>query len=209
MAGTKPKLKKSAMSLHPIDWIVFAVVGILLALMLSGCGTIPRIPKITLPHIGSVTAPQDPGTPAKVDKTEITTTVPVPAGSEVAVSMDGETRVTLKEPTTLTQTVESTSATTGTIDQTVAQHRIDADQETILAKHRLAIGAALLIGGIVVAFVLPGPMRWPMAGALSGGVGLLLILMPNPPAWMVMLLVGGAAAFVLSHFLHKNKTPDA
>lgn len=189
-----------------LEWIAVVVSATVLVLLLTGCHAIPRI---RLPDVGSVVGVKDPGKPAEVSKTEVTTSVPVPAGSVVAVSATGETIVTVKTPTVLTQKVASTKATTGTIDQTVAAHRIDKEQETTLAKHRILIGTLLLLGGIVVGFVLPGPIRWPMAGILMSGVGLLLVLMPNPPAWMMMLLSGAAVAFVASHYVNKHKTPEA
>jgi len=170
-------------------------------LLLAGCSTLPRINLST----GTVSAPRDPGKPAEAKKSDTTTTVVVPAGSEVKSSPDGTTVVILKESTVLTQKTSTAQATTGTVDQETTKHRIDKEAETQEAKQRQLIGGALILIGVLLGFVLPQAFRWPLAGVLVGAIGIVLVAMPTPPAWLIPSLGAAAGMTILVYYLSKHQ----
>jgi len=184
----------------------FSLVCVILAALLSGCGHGPS--KIKIPGVGTVIGLTDQGKPAEIERTETTTSIEIPAGSEIVSEPETPVRVVLKQATVLTSTTTSTSATTGTVDSAVAQHRIDKEQETVLARHRMTIGIALILVGAVVAFALPTALRWPLPGICAAGVGLVLVMMPTPPPWLIPGLIVAGVITVVVFYIVKHQDKD-
>lgn len=154
------------------------------------------MPHVSVRGVGNAVAPQDVGVPAQVQRAQVA----VPAGSTIAP--DGT--VTVSKNTN----ADFVQASSGTINEAVAKHRIDKEEEGMLAKNRMLIGAGLILLGVVFGFVVPEVFRWPLAATIGlAGPGLILVLLPQPPTWLLILLGGVGAAFAASHYIHKNKTP--
>lgn len=141
----------------------------------------------------SVAAPKDPGTPAKLEKKEVTTTVAMPAASSVVITKTAAQPATEKAPAIPEQTVtafsfpeaaeirqvaEAVEASTGTVDKSVALRRADNEaRQPFLYASILAMVAA----GIFV-FV-----RFPTAATLSGAASVVFFIfyqVSGLPWWM-------------------------
>jgi hypothetical protein len=178
-------------------------------LLLTGCGLIRGRPTIKAPGV-SVTGPQDAGKPATLATAEAGTTMPIPAGSAVkvtqteaqpataekpAVPATTVTEITPSAPTVITHTESKVQADTGTIDTSVAKHRIDAAERRWLLWAAIACG----IAGLIVRSLLPS---WP---SLSNG---LLVAAPcafaawkfaEVPAWLWGLVVAAVILLALGY----------
>jgi hypothetical protein len=170
--------------------------SLLLASLMSGCQTKPRIRSADTRITGQ--AQQDQ--PATL--TTATSSLPVPAQTIVVAAPDGTLSLTL--PTASSLTTATQSASTGGTSQAVAIHRIDSDRAAKLAARQMQIGVGLMLLGALVGFVLPGPLRWPMAGMCIAGVGLVLIVLRDPPQWLIGGLSFAAVASVLAFFILRN-----
>lgn len=121
--------------------------------MVMGCGSMPRV------RIGKVeaSAPKDTGKPATVASNVTTTEVPIPEGStleEVVASNFAADdynarplRLTFSKPTALRIVQENQTATSGTVDTSVAVRRADnaARQPLLFASIGAMIGAAAFL----------------------------------------------------------------
>jgi hypothetical protein len=170
--------------------------ALVLASLMSGCQSKPRIRSADTRITGQ--AQQD--RPATL--TTATSSLPVPAQTVVTAAPDGTLSLTL--PTASSLTTATQSASTGGTSQAVAIHRIDSDRAAKLAARQMQIGVGLMLLGAVVGFVLPGPLRWPMAGFCIAGVGVVLIVLRDPPQWLIGGLAFAAVASVLAFFIMRN-----
>jgi hypothetical protein len=190
------------------------VIVAVAVLMLSGCARFGK------PFIRSgettVTGLKDAGSPATLNTSEAGERLALPKGSRIwlrqtdrvparpatenapeSKEQPAET-VTVIEPGDATfweRTTSSVTAGTGTVDTTVAKHRIDAQERRWLLWTALACGLA----GLVVRSLLPA---WP---ALSNG---LLIASPiafaawklaDVPSWLWLVALGIVALLALGY----------
>lgn len=164
---------------------------ILATLLVSSCGHVPFIKKDDV----LVRGPKDNGTPVTLDSREAKSTLTIPAGTKVTSTITDPvpatpsspflpgrtlTEWTFTTPATFDTSAISSAATTGTIDTSVAKHRIDVSERRWLLWTAIACG----IAGLIVKSLLP---QWP---ALSNG---LLIAAPlafaawklaDVPSWL-------------------------
>ncbi len=155
-------------------------------------------------------APKDAGTPATVEKRDTSAKLETPAGTQVRVERTdpvpatAETKFspgrtltewTFPDTAVFTFDVQQARASSGTVDTSVAKHRIDVEERRWLLW--TAIGCAL--AGLVVRSLLPA---WP---SLSNG---LLIAAPlafaawkvaDIPAWLWLVALGVVAALALGY----------
>lgn len=176
---------------------------IIAALALAGCSLAPGIKT----PLGRVTAPKDAGTPAKLVSEGVTTTVPIPAETKVTVTETEAqpatatapavpalrvTEWSFTKPTVFEQVASKLDASTGTIDTSVAKHRIDAAQRIWF----LWAGIGGLFAGVVLRSALPA---WPALSnglMLAGGLSIGAWKLDEIPTWVIVtvLLVVGALA---------------
>lgn len=144
----------------------------LLSLAFTGCSWLPA--KI---HVGdaTVSAPKDAGTPAVLETRAAGETLALPAGSVVTVTKTEPvtaipatpnapavaaqpakevTEVKLTAPTVWQKTANTVSASTGTVDQSIAAKRIDAEESRPLLYAALA---SLVAAGFFVWRAYPTP----------------------------------------------------
>lgn len=158
----------------------------------------------------------DAGTPATLNTAKDDEVIPIPAGSEVIVV---ETEAVEAQPATAdTPAVEAKPASkettirfagsthwkrsratvkadTGTIDTSVAKHRIDVDGR----KPLLYISVGLLAVGVILRVALK---EWPTPGngaMIAGLVAGLAWKMSEIPWWAFLLVLGGGALLVLGY----------
>jgi hypothetical protein len=173
------------------------LVYLLPLVILTGC---VRLPKIDFGG-KQVIAPRDAGSPATLAQNEGKSTLVIPAETKVVstetypvpatattpyVPRQITTEWSFSKPTSFEMWSKDAQASTGTIDTTVAKHRIDvADRSKLLW---IAIGCG--VAGIIVRSLLPA---WP---ALSNG---LLIAAPcafaawkfsDVPSWLWAIILG-------------------
>lgn len=176
------------------------------SLMLVGCGLFGG-GRIAL-HGLSVQAPKDNGSPATVAKSDAGTVIPLPAGSEVIVvketalpatdkipAQPAKEMVTIRPngPSEYHQTESKTAASTGTIDTSVKEHQIDAQESRPLLY--ASILAALAAGFFVY-------RAYPTPAICCGGASVVFFLcwrMADLPPWVAAL---GLAAIVGGVFLY-------
>jgi hypothetical protein len=190
------------------DYLLFALLCFVCVLV-SGCGLIRRPPGIKAPGV-SVTGPQDAGKPATLATAEAGTTMPIPAGSTVKVTQtDAQpatqgkpalpattvTEIIPAAPTVITHTETKVQADTGTVDTSVARHRIDVEARRWLLWTAIGCG----IAGVVVRSMLPA---WGglsngllMAGALAFGAWKFAEI----PAWIWIVVLGVVGAMALGY----------
>lgn len=163
-------------------------VAALSLILLAGCA---QLPHVSVPGLGKAVAPANASAPAEVKRTK----VDVPAGSTVSP----EGTIMISQDTK----AEVVAATSGTLDPEVAKHQIDSDAQSFLAKNRMLIGAGLILLGVVFGFVVPEVFRWPLGATIGlSGTGLFLVLLPQPPTWLLVSCVVAGAALAASHYLH-------
>ncbi len=135
---------------------------ILAAMGLAGCSLLPARGRIKLPEV-TVQAPKDAGTPGTAHTAKAGTSVPLPAGSVVtvteqaaqpaqpatastpAVPAQPASKITVITPAAASEYRhdESTvTASTGTIDTTVAKHRIEVEERRPLLYAAIAAAIA-------------------------------------------------------------------
>lgn len=169
----------------------------LVALLLAGCGGLPRI------QFGKtqVVAPKDAGTPAQLSNDATTTTIPVPAKSQVVIIKIEAVPATatsaarpaqeftifdFSQPTRFEQIATKMAASTGTIDTTVATHRIDVEERRWLLF--AAIGSGIV--GIVLKSFMPA---WPgISNGLLVGAAIAAVTwkVAALPAWVWLIPIG-------------------
>lgn len=195
----------------------------LLPLLLCGCSWLPA--KI---HVGdaTVSAPKDAGTPAVLETRAAGETLALPAGSAVTVTKTEPiaaiaatpnapavaaqpakevTEVHLTAPTVWQKTANTVSASTGTIDQTIAAKRIDAEESRPLLYAALA---SLVAAGFFIWRAYPTP------ALICAGAAVVFFIawkVSGVPDW---LWAAGAIALAAAGFLYighekglKSKTP--
>jgi hypothetical protein len=168
-----------------------------LSLAFTGCNWIPKA------KVGnaSVTGVKDQGTAATVNVDKEEQGFDVPAGSTLTVTKVDpglELPATVVEqwtfagPTRFTGMVEKTSASTGTVDQTVAKARIAEESR----KWLIWAGIGFIGIGALLAF---NPyMRYPLGGVGLGGTGaLLLFAHQNPTLFYIAVGVGALAVGIM------------
>jgi hypothetical protein len=172
------------------------------ALLLSACLSLPSRARL---GPAQATAARDSVAPAVVERERAAVELPVAEGSLVVVDATRPQRVEIvpSAATVLRVATDHERAQTGAADPTVLRERARQGTATALGRHRMTIGAGLIILGVVVGFALPAPLRWPLAGAMLGGVGLLLVILPTPEPWMIAAGLGVAAGVPLAYYSTK------
>jgi len=188
--------------------MIRAALILCLALPLTGCTSLPRI------SVGDtqITGPRDPGKPATLEQSGSVAEFTAPAGSTrtLTTAPSGETvelwRFAADAPVRIQAT--ATSASTGTVDASIAKHRIDATERRWL----LWAGIAAIGLGIVL---LANPyVRWPLGGALFAGAGGLFIFAHQQPQFFLLAVaiacVAGGIIFggELMERIKKTPTPE-
>ena len=177
----------------------------------TSCGTMWRGPSISGKGGVQVVAPKDAGKPATIDQHESTRTWDIPANAKITVAKADATPATqtaqaipakesftseAPEPLHMVETLATTQASTGTIDTSVAQKRIDAGESRPLLY--AAIGAAILAIAAVA-------MKWPSAAVMLGGASATFFAawkLSGLPEWFWMcgvVLLGAAGALWLGY----------
>lgn len=173
-----------------------------LLLLSSGCGLIPaRIKSAGV----TVTAVKDAGKPATLDTGETKTTFAIPAETRMVTTKTEATATApaktvvewdFTKPTQFEEVASTIKADTGTVDTTLAVHKVDvASRQPLLYA---AIGALVLCAAMVY-------LEHPTAALLCGaGAGILFAAwrMPDLPEWFWMVAVGAVIAGLALVFGH-------
>lgn len=200
---------------------VYVIVGLvllaaLLIVLFGGCSMFGKRPKISGNGF-SVVGPADAGKPATLDSGSSVASLPIPAGSSLvmtkteavrAIPATDQTAAVAAQPAkevvevklagaTEWRKIESTvKADTGTVDTSIAKHRIDAAENRYLLF--AAIGAAVA-GGFFLYIKYPTPAM--MCGVASV-VFFLAWKLADLPDWfwgVGALAVGGGLFLYLGH----------
>lgn len=164
-------------------WCVFGALIVLVSGLVSGCSH-PRVKA----GGASAVAPVDPGTPALASSGSSVATVPLPAGSSVETvpgtaatpstpASPPSVKVTLAAPSELRVETHGEASSTGTVDTTVAMHRITTEQAAADRKPLLWVAIGCGVAGILARALVK---EWPAIGnALLGAAALAAV------AWKV------------------------
>jgi len=184
------------------------------SLVFTGCSFVPKAKVGT----ASVTGVKDQGTAATIDAGKATSGFDIPQGSKYVVTrvdpgLDMPQTVveewTFSAPSRFTSASETTRASTGTVDNTIAKHRITEQSR----KWIMWVGIGFIGLGALLAF---NPyMRYPLGGiGLAGTGGLLLFAHSHPTLFYIAIGVGALAAGImfggeLMERIKKNGTPES
>jgi hypothetical protein len=166
--------------------------SVILCVFLAGCGVLKKgVPRIETQGV-TVQPPADAGKPATLNTAKAGESLPLPAGTVIrqvevagvpeqpatateparsALPATVTTEISLPSPTIWTKTDESVQASTGTVDTSVAQARIKAEES------RLLLYAALVAAGLGALFVW---LQYPTPAMICGGAAVVFFL-----AWKV------------------------
>ena len=176
---------------------------LLMCFALAGCSMFSKKGNIRIGK-DEVTAVPDAGKPATLERKDGKETVPIPKDTDVTITKTEATptapatevtRVHFNSPTEWQKFTASVAANTGTVDTSVALHKVDVAERRILLY--IAIGCA--IAGVVLKSMLPA---WP---ALSNG---LLLAAPlafaawkfsEVPAWAWFAVLVGVGLMVIGY----------
>lgn len=177
------------------------------SLGLAGCGLIPARIKAEGVTVQGV---KDAGKPATLAKSEAGVAVALPEGSKVVVTKyealpatdkapaqpaKEVTEIQPSGPTEYHKTESKTDASTGTVDTSVATHKIDVAERRWLLWAAIACG----IGGLVVRSLVPA---WPsLSNGLLMGAALAFAAwkLAEIPQWIWLLAIGICAALALGY----------
>lgn len=196
---------------HAPAWcIAFSAVfwvALLCAVVLTGCSHLPRI---SLPGGAQVVGNRDAGTPAKLTSGEVKSGFRVPAKSRLTVThtkaqpatadapAQPEREVSVwefAEPTAFEQVASTLSADTGTIDTTVARHRIDVAERRWLLWAAIGCGVAGVLA-LQLASAWPSLGRGLLAAAACAFAAWKLAAVP---AWLWLALLGAVVLVILGY----------
>lgn len=192
-----------------IGLVFMIVIG-----LMPGCHTPPKIRSGT----AAVRGVADAGTPAVLKTDEVVAGFTIPAGSRVTMSRAEATpsapaieqmHVDVARDSEFKQSRATFDASTGTVDTSVAKHRIDSEERRWLLW--AAIGA--LLAGFVVRSLLPA---WPalsnglLVSAAIAGVAWKVAMIPD---WFLAIGATVAALLALGYKraewdANKNWIPD-
>lgn len=176
---------------------------------LTGCSLI-RLPKVTIPGGPTALGPRDAGTPAVVTSDTGTTTFDAPAGSVMTVETHAavpatatlpavpEHRIvkwTFPAPTRVITTDNKSTASSGTIDTSVAKHRIDTEDRRILLYVSMICGALGLVARIAL-------KEWPTAGnalLISSACAFASWKLAEIPTWIWFAVIVVAGGVILGY----------
>ena len=179
---------------------------VVLVLALSGCALFK--PKGTI-NVGKaqVTAVADAGKPATLATTDGKESVVIPANTAVKITEFAATptapaykttELHFNSPTEWQKFNTTTAASTGTVDTSVAQHKIDVQAS------RPLLYAAILGGlGAILFVYLHYPTPAMLSGA-SGGIFFLAWKVSDLPPWFWALGLVGLAAGAALYFGHEK-----
>lgn len=197
-----------------MNWQQISVGATIAVILLSGCSLLPGHIKL---GGNSVTAVKDAGRPATIATGDKTESIPLPDGSSLTITKfeaqaeqitkDGKavtpaapaktvTEIHLAGASQLTTTEKTVAANTGTVDTTVANHRID---ETAKEPLLYCAIACVLVAVAMLYF------EHPAAAGLSAAAAAALFAawrMPDLPEWFWMLGaigIAGALCLVFGH----------
>jgi len=181
------------------------IVTILCFVLCTGCSHLPA--RITSGGT-SIVGVADAGKPATLNKDEAKTTIGIPADTKVTVTVTDPipatdkqdyiprkttTEWTFLKPTTFEQVASTLVANTGTVDVSIAKHKIDVASSLPLLY--AAIGSAL--GAAVFIF-----LKYPTPALACGAAAVIFFLawkVSGLPDWFWALgacaIVGGAALY--------------
>lgn len=177
---------------------------------LAGCSTVGRIKTKAV----SVFAVKDSGKPAQLAENHETAVLPLPAGSKAVMTSFPATagvpatdttpeiqpqpartvtEFVLSKPTEWKKTGTYISADTGTVDVSIAKHRIDvASRKPLLFA---AIGAAFAAGVFMY-------LKYPTPALMCGAASIVFFLawkLSDLPSWFYVIGVGGIVGAVALH----------
>jgi len=195
------------------------ILTLCLAVFASGCSTAGRIRT----KLASIVAVPDAGKAATLAESHSDASLPIPAGSRLVVTKfeaqaaipaaEGRpevaaqparevTEVVLAKDSTWNRTETHVQADTGTVDTSIAKHRIDVAEDRILLF--VSIGAAVL-GGVFLYLKYPTP-------ALICGCAAVVFFMAwrlsGLPPWFHVLGFAGLAAAVFMWLGHRRGESD-
>lgn len=188
----------------------------ILGIFPAGCSLFHGPPKITAAGV-TVQAPQDAGKPATLDSGTSVASLPIPAGSSLTVTKSDPVvaspatpdtpaqaaqpakevlEVKLAGPTEYRKTANTVKASTGTVDTTIAAHKIDAAEARPLLYAALA---SMLAAGFFIWRAYPTPAM------ICGGAAVVFLIawkVADAPVWLWVVAavgLGGAAFLYLGH----------
>jgi hypothetical protein len=174
---------------------------------LAGCGLLPARIKS---GETTVTGVKDAGKPATIAKSEAGVAVALPEGSKVTVTKYEAipatpsspaqparevTEISPAGPTNYLKTESKTDASTGTIDTSVATHRIDVAERRWLLWAAIGLGVA----GVVVRSMVPA---WPSLSnglLLGGALAFASWKLAEIPTWIWGVALGVVALMALGY----------
>lgn len=179
---------------------------VLLSLTLVGCAHLPKI------NFGkdTVVGPRDAGKPATLTKGEGKTMLGVPEGTEVVTVESDPTPATEKTPYIPRQVTTSwkfsqptafetwradTHADTGTVDTTIAQHRIDVAESRWLLFTAIACG----ICGILARSLLPAWPAIPNGLFIAAACAGLSWKLSDIPSYLWAIVLGIVIVLILGY----------
>ena len=190
----------------------------LAALLATGCSYLRPSPQIKTGAV-TVTPPEQAGSPATLVTASAGTTVPIPAGSRVTVTKFEAVpfrAATVSEPaqfaaparevteiipggaTEYRRTEQTTAASTGTVDTSLAARKIDAEESRVL----LYAAMACMVGAGAFFW-----MHYPSPAMLCAGAAIVLFLawkVSNLPPWFYALAVAAVAIAAGIYFGHER-----
>lgn len=192
--------------------VLIAALLILAPWILGGCSTVGKIKT----KAATVLGVKDAGKPASLVTEAAGMSLPIPAGSRVVMTKFQPTEpvpatdhtpavaaqparevteIVLQKPTELRKTETKIAADTGTVDVSVAKHRIDVQSRQWLLVAMIVCGVV----GLVARSMLPA---WP---AISNGLLMAAVAaglawkMAEIPAYLWVAILGGVAILVLGY----------
>lgn len=181
----------------------------------SGCSMFAKRPSISGGGF-SVVGPADAGKPATLDSGASVATLPLPAGSTLVMTKSEATKaipatdqtpavaaqpakevveVKLAGPTEWRKTESTVKADTGTVDTSVATHRIDVEERRWLLFAAIGCG----IAGLICKASFPA---WPsisnglLMAAVAAGAAWKL---SDIPAWLWAVVIGVSVLLVMGY----------
>lgn len=189
------------------EWFVTVILAaiIVAAIVLnSGCSVLPRL---KLPSV-DVTAPKDVGKPAEASEVTEKTGFRIPANSKVSVIRKDplpstgylapattEFTFELPEPTDFMAEAKAISASSGTIDTTVATKRIEAQERRWL----LFTAIACAIGAVLARALVPAWHSISNGLFVAAAIAGVSWKVSELPAWLWAIGLAMAALLILGY----------
>jgi len=206
-----------------IWFVALVIVAALLIFLFGGCSMFGKRPKISGNGFSVIGVP-DAGKAATLDSGTSIASLPIPAGSTLVMTKVSPmeaipasdkspavaaqpakevVEVKLSGPTEWRKTESSVKADTGTVDTSIAKHRIDVESSKILLY--AAIGA-MVVAGVFVYLKYPTPALMCAAAAV---IFFLAWKLSDLPSWFYVIGVGGIVGAVALHRGYERRENEA